>query len=584
MPSVAEAYFGLGHAWYTFGYRACDPVLWQVGHTGLAKPRLNTMISWLRLISTLVLLAGGLVVWWAMSQAAEKRLNPNKRDWESFVARQVAEQTAERAYPLRRELDFTPFEVVLDQLDAATLGRLQSLTQTSTIEQLQAEMQAGRLTSEQLTLFYLWRIRRYNEALGAYLELNPAALGEARARDQERQQGKVRGSLHGIPMSLKDNISTTGPMHTTAGAAVLANHTADQNAFIVEKLRAAGAVILGKNNLSEWANFMTSQSVNGYSTLGGHTRNPYGPFDVGGSSSGTASAVAANLTVAGIGSETSGSLIYPAAQNSVYALKPTLGLVSRDRIIPITAAQDTAGPMTKNATDLAVLMSVITGHDPGDAQTQIAQDFTFPAVPPSPPATFRVGWVQYTQRSGDREALEQAAQALRDLGAEVVNVPFPDSSVEMMPALHAGMRQDLALYLQTTRAAIAGLQDVIEYNRQHPEAALYGQDLLEASLSHPLSEAEYQALVAKNRKQGSDLLLQLMHEHRVELLLTVSNSLSSPTSTSGFPVVNFPAGYRESGEPVGASLVGKALQDAMLIGLAQAVSQRLNIHQPPVLR
>ncbi|GIW25888.1 amidase family protein [Meiothermus sp.] len=540
------------------------------------------MTRGLQLFSALVFLALGLVVWWVMSQAAEKRLNPNKRDWESFVARQVAEQTAERPYPLRRALDFTPFEAELAGLEPSLLERLETLTQQATIPELQAEMQAGRLTSEALTLFYLWRIRRYNDQLRAYLELNPAALEEARRLDQERRQGKVRGPLHGIPLSLKDNISTQGPLHTTAGAAVLAQHIADQDAFLVQKLRAAGAVILGKNNLSEWANFMTSQSVNGYSTLGGHTRNPYGPFDVGGSSSGTASAVAANLAVAGIGTETSGSLIYPAAQNSLFTLKPTLGLVSRDRIIPITAAQDTAGPMTKNATDLALLMSVITGLDPTDAATRIAEHFTFPPVAPRPVLPLRVGWVQHTQRKGDAEALAQVAQALVGLGVEVVEVPFPESSIEMMPVLHAGMRQDLARYLQTTGAAIQGLQEVIEYNRQHPEAMLYGQDLLETSLAHPLSEAEYQALVAKNRQQGRERLLGLMQAYRVEVLLTVSNSLSVLTSTSGFPVVNLPAGYRESGEPVGASLVSKPLQDAALIGLAQAISEQLK-RKPPLL-
>lgn len=534
--------------------------------------------------TALVWLAAGLVVWWVMSQAAEKRLNPNKRDWESFVARQVAEQTAPSSYPLRRKLDFSPFEAALDQLEAKTLERLQTLTQRATIAELQALMQAGQLTSEELTLFYLWRIRRYNDQLRAYLELNPEALEEARARDQERKQGQVRGLLHGIPIALKDNISTKGPLHTTAGAAVLAQHIADQDAFIVQRLRAAGAVVLGKNNLSEWANFMTSQSVNGYSTLGGHTRNPYGPFDVGGSSSGTAVAVAANLAVAGIGTETSGSLIYPAAQNSLFTLKPTLGLVSRDRIIPITAAQDTAGPMTKKAPDLAVLMSVLTGHDPSDPQTQMAQGLTFPAAPPSPPATLRVGWVQHIQRRGDLEALEQVAQALQSLGAEVVPVPFPEGSIEMMPVLHAGMRRDLAHYLKTTGAAIKGLQDVIEYNRQHPEAMRYGQDLLEVSLNHPLSDAEYQALVQKNRQQGSERLLELMQTHRVDVLLAISNSLSLLTSTSGFPAVNFPAGYRESGEPVGATLVGRPLQDPLLIGLAQAAAERLGIHRPPILQ
>lgn len=515
----------------------------------------------------------------------EKRLDP-KRDWEAFVERQVKEQTATHSYPWQRKLDFSPFEAGLDALDSAEQGRLERLTQSATIPGLQAEMAAGRLSSEELTLFYLHRIRRYNPQLRAYLELNPGALEEARARDQERKAGRVRGPLHGIPIALKDNIATQ-TLHTTAGAAALREAVAGRDAFIVQRLRQAGAVILGKNNLSEWANFMTTTSVNGFSALGGHTRNPYGPFDVGGSSSGTASAVAANLAVVGVGSETSGSLIYPAAQNGIYTLKPTLGLVSRDRIIPISEAQDTAGPMAKNATDLGILMNALAGYDPADPLTARAKHPKLGELADAPAEVslkgLRVGQVQFTQRKGDQEALNRVVQTLRELGAEVVEVPYPEGKIDMIPVLRYGLREGVNAYLGASGAPIASLSEVIAFNTQHPDAAPYGQDLLLASQDEPMTQGQYRALVDENRRVGTVGLRNLMSAHRVSILLTVSNSLSLHTSTAGFPVLCFPAGYRENGEPIGASLVGDFLEDAYLISLAHRLEQRLPVRQPPKL-
>ncbi|RIH86308.1 amidase family protein [Calidithermus roseus] len=510
-----------------------------------------------------------------------------QRDWDSFVARQVQEQTAQHEYPLRRKLDFSPFEEALARLEPTLLERLEHLSQSSSIQELQVAMGAGEVSSEQLTLFYLERIRRYNDRLGAYLELNPLALEQARERDLERQQGRVRGPLHGIPLCLKDNIATAAPMHTTAGAAALRDATPDRDAFVTRRLVEAGAVILGKNNLSEWANFMSSTSVNGFSALGGHTRNPYGPFDVGGSSSGTASAVAANLAVAGIGSETSGSLIYPAAQNSLFTLKPTLGLVSRDRIIPITDAQDTAGPMTKNAADLAVLMCVLAAHDPNDPLTQRAlhpRVGEFARVPaPLSLEGLRVGWVQHVQREGDQAVMERVAQSLREAGAEVVPVPYPQAKLEMLPVLRYGLRQGVNAYLEATGAPIGSLEQVIAFNTQNPVAAPYGQDLLQASQDEAMTADQYRELALHNRKMGMAALRELMTQSQATVLMAIGNSLSLYTSTSGFPVLNFPAGYRDSGEPVGVSLVGDLLEDAYLISLAQAISSRLGVRRPPRL-
>lgn len=513
--------------------------------------------------------------------AAVPRRGRRAQDWETFVLRQVAEQTAERAYPLRRPLEFPPFSPLSD----TQVAELKGLTEHATIPELQAEMADGRLSSAELTRLYLARIQRYNDRLGAWLEVNPQALEEAQHLDEERSSGRVRGPLHGIPLALKDNIATAAPLHTTAGAAVLREAIPDREAFIVRRLREAGAVILGKNNLSEWANFMTTNSVNGFSALGGHTRNPYGPFDVGGSSSGTAAAVAANLAVAGVGSETSGSLVYPAAQNGVFTLKPSLGLISRDRIIPITEAQDTAGPLTKNPTDLAVLMDVLAAYDPADPLTERAKTLGQEAftVQNVPFAGLRVGWVDHAQREEDQEALEHIARAFRDLGVEVEVIPFPTQEIDMMPVLRYGLREGVNAYLKVTNAPVASLAEVIAFNQANPGFAPYGQDLLIASQNEPMSQEEYRALVEKNQQTGTAVLEGLMREHGVSLLLTVSNSLSPYTSTSGFPVLTLPAGYRRSGEPVGASLVGKPSGDAYLIAAARALCYHLEPRRPPVL-
>ena len=523
---------------------------------------------------------GSLLFLAIMSQAEGQKPDP-KRKWETFIARQEQEQTAEHGYPLRRRPEFPPFE----PLSTRRQEELEALTGKATIPELQEEMIAGRLTSEELTRFYLARIQRYNNRLGVWLEINPEALKEAKRFDDERKSGRACGPLHGVPTALKDNIATAAPMHTTAGAAALRDAVPDRDAFIVRKLREAGAVVLGKNNLSEWANFMTSNSVNGFSSLGGHTRNPYGPFDVGGSSSGTASAVAANLAVAGVGSETSGSLIYPAAQNSIFTLKPTLGLISRDRIIPITDAQDTAGPLAKNATDLAVLMGVLVGYDPGDPLTERAREaqgleFTLRDLSLK---GLRVGWVRHVQREGDAVALERAVEACKSLGAEVREVPFPEDEIDMMPVLRYGLREGVNAYLKAANAPVQSLSDVIAFNEANPKAAPYGQDLLVASQNEAMSEEEYRALVEQNRQTGIAVLRGIMQKHEVSVLLTVSNSLSAFTSTSGFPVLNFPAGHRDSGEPVGVSIVGELLEDARLISIAHALSGRLEPREPPVL-
>ncbi|MCB0801417.1 MAG: hypothetical protein KDB91_13015, partial [Bacteroidales bacterium] len=249
--------------------------------------------------------------------------------------------------------DFAPFQAALDAYTPAQAAALDALIRGKTIPELQALMDSGDLTATDLVVYYLDRIRRYDvDKLNAVLELNPAALEIAQALDAERTAGAVRGPMHGIPVLLKDNIATGDAMHTAAGAAVMLDWEPDRDAFLVAQLRAAGAVILGKANLSEWANWMGGCVPNGFSANGGQTRNPYGPYETYGSSSGSAVAVAADLATVSVGTETQGSIIMPAGINAVVGLKTSLGLVSRDHIIPLLPAQDVPGPMGRTVTDV----------------------------------------------------------------------------------------------------------------------------------------------------------------------------------------------------------------------------------------
>ncbi|MEZ4518138.1 MAG: amidase family protein [Chloroflexota bacterium] len=271
--------------------------------------------------------------------------------------------------------DFSPFADVLAAYTPEEAAATETLVSGKTIPELQTLMDSGELTSVGLVTYYLDRIRRYDvDKLNAVLELNPDVLTIARTMDDERAAGNVRGSMHGIPVLLKDNIATGDQLHTAAGAAALLDWNPSRDAFLVSQLRDAGAVILGKANLSEWANYMDPCMPNGFSTNGGQTRNPYGPFDTFGSSSGSAVAAAADLVTVSVGTETQGSIIAPAGINSVVGLKPTKGLISTDYVIPLLPFQDTPGPIGRTVTDVAVLLSAMTGVDENDFMTSSTAD------------------------------------------------------------------------------------------------------------------------------------------------------------------------------------------------------------------
>ena len=455
---------------------------------------------------------------------------------------------------------------------------------------VQQRLQSGELTTRQLAAYFLGRIRRL-APLNAVGELNLDVWELAGQLDDERRSGALRGPLHGIPVLLKDNISTGDRMHTTAGAAVLEHFQAGADAFIAQRLRAAGALILGKTNLSEWANFMTSSSANGFSVLGGQVRNPYGKFDVSGSSSGSAVAVAAGLVPLAVGTETCGSLIAPGAANSLAVLKPSLGLVSRRGIIPITAVTDTAGPMARSVVDLALLLQALAGPDPEDRvtlQPQMDQPVDWSSfLDTGALRGMRLGFVSSRKpRPAERDLIEHCTRVLRACGAQVAHlstrraVPWK----EILPVFCYGMQHDLAGYFQSMPgpAPVSSLAEIIAFNNADlPNRAPFGQDLLERSQAITLTPSEHTTLVEKIRAVTAAKLRHLREEGQVDLLVSLNNSLSGYYAIAGFPALTVPAGYRKAGKPFGLTFVGEAFEDNRLIAAAYAFEQAAQARVAP---
>lgn len=507
---------------------------------------------------------------------------------DTYTEKQSIHQAEGTPSAAKRSLSFTPFKATLDALTAGRAQQIAELTAQATIPDLQRMLAARKLTSVELTLFYLDRIRRYDvDQLNSILELNPDALQDAEAMDQEREAGKVRGFMHGIPVALKDNINTGDKMHTAAGAAVLADNIAPNDAPLVTNLRQGGAILLGKNNLSEWANFYTKSSVNGFSVLGGFTRNPYGRFDVGGSSSGSAVSVSANLVTVSVGSETTGSIVYPASQNAVIGLKPSLGMISTEGIVPITAAFDTAGPFGRNVTDVAVLFSILAPKS-GFSLDMLREDALHGV---------RIGFCLHKTpwREGDESIRGQAIEYLKRAGAEVIDVPSMMGFVgedehnrwhkESFQVMLCGYRIGLESYFQMVGAPVKALAELVAFNTVNPEVCIpFGQDLIEAaaSLTDETLEA-YPILAARVVGEYQTATRRALAEHGVDFLADLTNYASPYHSRAGFPALTLPAGYRPSGEPLGMTLFGDHGTDARLLALGYAFEQVSQVRRMPDL-
>ncbi len=497
---------------------------------------------------------------------------------ERLRMRQYVRRQRQRQYPgiaRHTALDIRPFVDALND-HAQRRATHSAVPHTlKTLVMLQDDLATGRISAEELVLDCLARIRDAAH-LNAVLELNPDLLTQARTRDAERRAGLLHGPLHGIPIILKDNIATGDHMHTTAGALALDQAGSDRDSFVAHRLRAAGAILLGKANMSEWAFYMSSDGVNGFSTLGGQTHHPLGIFDVGGSSSGSAAAVSAGLVPAAIGTETAGSLVYPASQHGLVTIKPSLGLISRDHIIPITDALDTAGPITHTVTDTALLMSILTGHDSNDPLTEHARTLAgthwLDMLQPDVLRGVRVGVVWNTPRDDDPSMVQRGIAILKRAGAEVIDVPNPQR-VEYRELMQRGFKNALNSYLASVSGytPVRSLAEIIAFNLENPVGrAPYGQDLLERAETDTTSIAEHAERTLEIRRNAAEQLQAHMNEHRIEWLVGLSNYLTSAYAPAGFPAVCVPCGTRANGEPVGITFVGPHLSDARLLAAAYA--------------
>lgn len=468
----------------------------------------------------------------------------------------------------------------------------------ATVEDLQRRMGEGSLTSEDLALLYMERIGQRDHGAQGYntvLEVNPDAPQIAAALDRERQLGSVRGPLHGIPVLLKDNIDTGDKMHTSAGSLALQESRAAEDSHVAARLRAAGAVILGKANLTEWANFITDNMPNGFSSRGGQVRNPYGPHDVGGSSSGSAASVAANLTALSVGTETSGSILNPAGQNNVVGIKPTVGLVSRTGIIPISWSQDTAGPFARTVRDAALLLGALTGEDERDAVTvvsrgQVPNDYTAfldtNALKGARIGVPRSGYAEQLDESR-RPVFEQALSILRDAGATLVE-PVDLGRVEGYDVLIYEFKPALNAYLSRLDPGLPArsLKDLIDYNLEDPDRRIpHGQvrflevEAKTGTLKEPGYAQARRRDLLRSRRDGIDRVLA---EHSLDALVFPGAFGSSIAARAGYPSVSVPAGFTEGGQPVGLAFTGLAFSEPKLISLAYAFEQLTQFRRPPV--
>jgi amidase len=487
------------------------------------------------------------------------------------------------------------------------------------IAELGAGLAAGRFSSAQLVELYLGRIEAVDggaSGVHALAELNPDALAIAAERDRERQAGRVRGPLHGIPIVVKDNLDSGDRMRTTAGSLALAESIAPRDAFVVERLRAAGAVLLGKTNLSEWANFRSSSSTSGWSGRGGQVRNPYAlDRNPCGSSSGSGAAASASLAAAAVGTETDGSVICPAAMCGLVGLKPTVGLVSRSGIIPIAHSQDTAGPMGRTVEDVALLLTAMTGTDPRDPATAASAGRTESdyrrLFGPGALRGVRLGVVRdyFGWHAEIERQFPALLDALRELGAELVDPAELQRNREMGDAEYEVLlyefKHDLEVYLAALpeRGQPRSLAALIEFNRVNAarEMPWFGQDVFEAAEAKgPLSEAKYLEALATcwrlSRDEGLDPLFN--GERPLDALVSPTTgpafltdwvngdayggSITGPAAVSGYPHLTVPAGFVH-GLPWGISFLGPAWSEAKLLAYGAAFERLTRARRPPRL-
>jgi amidase len=484
------------------------------------------------------------------------------------------------------------------------------------IDELQEGMKSGRFTSRSLAEKYLARIEAIDKngpALRSVIEVNPDALAMADEADRQRKTGVPRGPLHGIPVLVKDNIDTADKMATTAGSLALVGAKVPEDSFVVKQLRKAGAVLIGKTNLSEWANIRSSHSTSGWSGRGGLTRNPYAlDRNPCGSSSGSGAAVAASLCAVAVGTETDGSILSPSSVCGIVGIKPTIGLVSRTGIIPISHSQDTAGPMARTVRDAAILLGVLAGIDPQDAVTAESKDHAKSDYTPFldagglKGAKIGVARNYFKYHDAADAVMKTALDAMKEAGAELIDtnkmsVAEESGSSEGL-VLRYELKSDMAAYLARLgpEAPVKSLKDIIEFNVRNKDTELryFGQNVFEsAEEKGPLTDYQYvEALARCRRLARTEGIDAAMDEHKLDAIVAPTigpacmsdlingdrwlGGSTSPAAVAGYPSVTVPAGF-VFGLPVGISFFGRAWSEAVLLKIAYAFEQATKCRKPP---
>ena len=481
-----------------------------------------------------------------------------------------------------------PLEEELSTFSEEEYEQLKPLVLEKTIPELQNAVKSGELNYEELALFYIYRIRKFESdndlSLNAVIALNPDVVEQARRLDSQGVGNVNPNSVHGMPILLKDNINTDN-MATTAGAIALAENQPSENAFIVDRLLDQNALILGKVNLSEWAYYFCDGCPLGYSAVGGQTLNPYGrkEFESGGSSSGSGVAVAANYAVGAVGTETAGSILSPASQNSVVGLKPTVGLLSRSGIVPISSTLDTPGPMTRTVIDNAILLNAMTGRDAADPASVANSENYVKAIQDATLEGKRIGVMKSLLQDSVYNA---AVEVMRENGAEIVEFEAPEASLQGFGTLlTADMKKDLPAYLSSNvgeEVEVSDVAGVVDFNLEDSLVrAPYGQQLFEGIVADSTSPEELKEISERLQKNGRKYFDIPMQEHNLDAVLSINNYHAAYAAVAKYPAIAVPAGYETSGEPKNVTFIARPFEEEKLLSLAYAFEQAAGARKAP---
>ncbi|CAL2086556.1 amidase family protein [Tenacibaculum sp. 190524A02b] len=487
--------------------------------------------------------------------------------------------------------EFKPFEKDLEKFTESDYIKLKPLILENNITSIQKNIEEGKLSYEKLILFYLYRIRKFEKdttkRLNAIISLNPNILKEAKEKDRQRLLGKVDSQIYGMPILVKDNVDII-TMATTAGAVVFKDNLPQKDAFIIERLKKSGALILGKVNLSEWAYFFCNDCPLGYSATGGQTLNPYGRkrFETGGSSAGSGVAVAANYAVAAIGTETSGSITSPSSLNSVVGLKPTIGFLSRSGIVPISSTLDTPGPMTKNVVDNAILLEAMIGLDVLDSTTTLINKL--------PNDYFNLNWSnEYLEgkKIGVLTPLltdsiyKKSVHKIKGSKAIIVELSPDEMNYEgFLNLLTTEMKHDLPHYIKSSgndSLKVSNVKDIVKFNSLDlVKRAPYGQDLFEGIVADTTSVKKLSEIKNKLQKEGEKYLEALITK-KVDVVVSINNNHSAVAAVAKLPTLTVPMGYKETGEPISLTFIGRPLSENELLKLGYAFEQLTKVRKIP---